>query len=159
MRIIYSDFGGVLHPITALDVFKRRLPREEAIQCGRLFRWTYILDELLSDHQDVRIVVHSSWRQLLPGHELKRYLGPLGSRFMGTTDSGDRWQSIQSHISTITPRSWLILDDHPSEFPTPRPNQLVLCNPETGIWEPKIREEITAWLRIPVKMTADSGLS
>src|SRR3546814_15012393 len=82
MRIIYCDFDGVLHPVSALRGFEMRLPREEVIRSGRLFRWTYILDELLLDHPDVRIAVHSSWRQLLPDREVCGYLGPLSERFI-----------------------------------------------------------------------------
>lgn len=146
MRIIYSDFDGVLHPISALAVFERRLPREAAVQEGRLFRWSYILDDLLAEHEDVKVVVHSSWRQLLPDQELKRYLGPLGDRFAGKTENGDRWSSIQSHVSIIKPRTWIVLDDHAREFPTPPPPQLVLCDSEEGVWDPAIREKIIEWL-------------
>lgn len=147
MRIIYTDFDGVLHPLSALEAFKMRLPREEAVRHGRLFRWTYILDELLADHNDVKITVHSSWRQLLPDRELKRYLGPVGNRFLGKTDGGDRWLSIQKHVGTTKPRAWIVLDDHLSEFPTPPPSQLVLCDPESGVWDPVIREKIIEWLQ------------
>lgn len=147
MRIIYTDFDGVLHPVSALEAFKMRLPREEAVLHGRLFRWTHILDELLADHNDVKIIVHSSWRQLLPDRDLKRYLGPVGNRFLGTTDDGKRWPSIQTHVNTIKPEAWIVLDDHPSEFPAPPPSQLVLCNSEDGIWDPAIRAKILGWLQ------------
>lgn len=150
MRIIYTDFDGVLHPVSALDAFKMRFPREEAVRHGRLFRWTYILDELLADHNDVKITVHSSWRQLLPDRDLRRYLGPVGNRFIGTTDNRERWPSIQSHVSTIKPEAWIVLDDRPSEFPTPPPSQLVLCDPENGIWDPAIREKVVEWLQATV---------
>ncbi|MER1969154.1 HAD domain-containing protein [Castellaniella sp. GW247-6E4] len=147
VRIIYCDFDGVLHPVSALAVFEMRLPREAAVQQGRLFRWTYILEELLTEHKDVKIVVHSSWRQLLPDQELRRYLGPLGDRYIGKTDNGDRWQSILNHVKTSNPGDWIVLDDHAGEFPTPQPLQLVLCDPESGVWDPVIREKITAWLQ------------
>jgi hypothetical protein len=39
-------------------------PRD-AIKHGRLFRWTWVLEEIL-DETDVSIVVHSSWRRFLP---------------------------------------------------------------------------------------------
>lgn len=92
-------------------------------------------------------MVHSSWRQLLPDQELKRYLGPLDDRYAGKTDNGDRWPSIQSHVSATKPRAWIVLDDHAGEFPTPPPPQLVLCDPESGVWDPAIRERITGWLQ------------
>lgn len=147
MRIIYCDFDGVLHPVTALHGFEMRLPREEAIRVGRLFRWVHILDELLIGHEDVRIMVHSSWRQLLPDEDLRRYLGPLANRFIGATEYGDRWLSIQRAVTAFQPRAWIVLDDHASEFPVPPPAELLLCEPETGIWEAKIRKEIVEWLR------------
>lgn len=147
MRIIYCDFDGVLHPVSALQGFHIRLPREEVVRTGRLFRWIYVLDELLMGHPDVQIVVHSSWRQLLPESELRRYLGPLGSRFICSTSQGDRWLSILQSVARLKPAAWIVLDDHASEFPVPPPQELLVCDSEHGIWDPGIRGQITSWLQ------------
>lgn len=146
MRIIYCDFDGVLHPVSALKGFEMRLPREEVVRSGRLFRWTYVLDELLVGHPDVRIVVHSSWRQLLPERELRRYLGPLSGRFICSTVRGDRWPSILQNVAVLDPQAWIVLDDHASEFPVPAPQELLVCDSENGIWAYGIRCRITYWL-------------
>src|SRR3546814_543061 len=124
-----------------------RRPREEVIRSGLPFRLTYILDELLLDHPDVRIAVHSSWRQLLPDREVCGYLGPLSERFICSTVQGDRWPSILQSVALLKPQAWIVLDDHASEFSVPPPQELLVCDSEHGIWDPSVRCKITKWLR------------
>lgn len=146
MRIIYCDFDGVLHPVSALQGFEMRLPREEVVRKGRLFRWTHVLNELLINHSDVRIAVHSSWRELLPKHEIRRYLGPLGERFLCSTVHGDRWSSILQSVDRLQPSAWIVLDDHASQFPVRALPELIVCDSESGIWDASIRRLIATWL-------------
>src|SRR3546814_6853326 len=94
-----------------------RRPREEVIRSGLPFRLTYILDELLLDHPDVRIAVHSSWRQLLPDREVCGYLGPLSERFICSTVQGDRWPSILQSVALLKPQAWIVRsEEHTSEL-------------------------------------------
>jgi hypothetical protein len=144
---VFLDFDGVLHPASALEVFRRRLACDEAIQAGRLFRWTYVLSELLERDKDVGVVVHSAWRRLVRECELRRYLGPLGSRFLGAT-RGDlaRWPSIQYTVEVMQLAAWLVLDDHVTEFPQPLPPEVVMCDAEEGVWSSSVRSRISRWL-------------
>jgi len=43
-------------------------------------------------------------------------------------------------------QSYRILDDEAKEFPDPPPAQLLLCHPDTGIYEWRVRRELRAWL-------------
>lgn len=146
-RVVFLDFDGVLHPVSALEVFQRRLPREDAIHTGGLFRWTYVLSELLEGDEDIGVVVHSSWRRLVREFDLRRYLGPLGGRLLGATP-GDyaRWPSIQYTVEALKPTAWLVLDDHVTAFPQPLPTEVVICDPEEGVWSSSIRSRISQWL-------------
>jgi len=146
-RLLFLDFDGVLHPVSALQGFERRLTRDEVIRTGRLFRWADIVDDLLDGHDDVQVAVHSSWRWLARDHELRAYLGPLSHRFIGATPRDlARWPSIQ-HVVTLTePAAWLALDDDASQFPQPLPPHIVICDPEHGAWAPGIRRAVVSWL-------------
>jgi hypothetical protein len=144
---VFLDFDGVLHPASALEVFRRRLARDEAIHAGRLFRWTYVLSELLERDKDVGVVVHSAWRLLLRESELRRHLGMLSGRFLGATPSDcPRWPSIQHTLEVMQPAAWLVLDDHVTEFPRPLPSEVVICDPEDGVWSSSVRSRISQWL-------------
>lgn len=148
IQTIFIDFDGVLHPVSALSGFNMRMSREAAIKFGRLFRWAWLLEDLLDGH-DVQLVVHSSWRQLIPESEVQALMGPLGHRFTGITNpTVARWASIQSAVAdrNLQPGSWLVLDDHASEFPSPLPSEVLLCDSETGVWAHSIRLAITNWL-------------
>lgn len=151
--VIFLDFDGVLHPVSALDGFRIRLPREEAIRHGRLFRWAQILEDTLSP-SDVGIVIHSSWRCLLPTKELQRLLGPLGHRYIDITPRDrSRWNGIADWASeyALSDTQWLILDDHAYEYPEPPPQQLVLCDSEEGVWAEHIQVMVRRWWQVQEK--------
>ncbi|MCY0857539.1 HAD domain-containing protein [Cupriavidus sp. D39] len=146
-KFLFLDFDGVLHPVSALDGFAMRMAQDAAISYGRLFRWTWVLEESL-EGADVNIVVHSSWRRFLGTAQLLQYLGPLANRYCGIANlEMSRWQGIRHAASQLelADDEWVVLDDHASQFPDPPPRQLVLCNPESGIWEPRVRERVRAW--------------
>lgn len=148
-RLLLLDFDGVLHPVSALRAFERGLTRDQVIRTERLFRWTYVLAELLKDHEDVRVAVHSSWRRLVPDEQLRAYLGLLSERFVGATPRElTRWPSIRRMLALAQPSAWLVLDDHASEFPTPLPAGVVICDSETGAWHSRTRETVASWLRL-----------
>ena len=135
MRILFLDFDGVLHPgphvATSLTHF-----------C-----WTPILVHLTSC-ADVRFVIHSSWRHDYDLEELRSLLGIAGSRVIGATAHGPRWPSIVTWLgqSTHQIRDYRILDDTPEEFPSPTPDEVIVCRPELGLSERAVQASIRAWL-------------
>ena len=147
-KVLFLDFDGVLHPLSSLIGFEMRMKREDAISLGRLFRWAWILEELLVD-SNVEIFVHSSWRQFLKEPELLQHLGPVAHRFRGCTELGvGRWEGIQRLVQELNllPDEWIVLDDRQSEFPENRPPQLILCDSNLGVWDEHVREKIISWL-------------
>jgi hypothetical protein len=99
---------------------------------------------------DSGVVVHSSWRALLPPAQLQSLLGPLGHRFLGSTDRQlTRWPSIAHCVTEhgLSDTQWLVLDDLAHEFPEPPPPQLVLCDSEEGVWNEDVRHRVGHWAR------------
>ncbi|MDB5763933.1 MAG: hypothetical protein JWQ21_2928 [Herminiimonas sp.] len=150
MRILFLDFDGVLHPISVLRWFEMRLPLETIIQRARLFRWTWILAELLEPYPDVRIIVHSSWRLLKTDAELSTFLGPLSNRFTGSTPHVQRWESIEWVLQQNRLSDFRILDDHPEEFPL-QLDELIVCDSELGVYDEAVRNQLMKWLAINVE--------
>lgn len=135
MRLLSLDFDGVLHPQDA------ELPEE------RRFCWLAVLESLLVDHPDVRIVVHSSWRYEYTNSELRALLSPLGQRFVGSAPRGPREQAIELVLQANRHvRHHLVIDDDPREFTGSAVN-LLLVDPLLGISDEAARTAIRVWLQ------------
>ena len=106
MRLLFLDFDGVLHP---LDPEAQGLPH---------FCWLPVLARLLEQQDDVRIVVHSTWRYDHTDNELRTLLGPLGPRFVGSAPRAPREQAIEMVLGANKESvvSHLALDDDAKEF-------------------------------------------
>ncbi|MDQ9170549.1 HAD domain-containing protein [Oxalobacteraceae bacterium R-40] len=147
MRILFLECDGVLHPARTTSRFVRSVPLKQAVQDAWLFRWAWILDELLNGQPDIGIVVHSNWRYLATNQELQSFLGPLAPRFAGTVPlapPGNRWESIREIIELNHLRDYRILDCLPSAFPEALP-ELIVCHPEIGLQAYSVRRQIRNW--------------
>lgn len=146
MRVIFADYDGVFHPISDLHWFSIGLPVDTCIQRGRLFRWAWILYEILDPHPDVRIVVHSSWRLLHPEERVRSFLGPLSERVVHVIPREyDRSEGVAAYIAENGVENYIILDDHPDRFAPGTPG-LVVCDSETGIYDERVRVQLMDWL-------------
>lgn len=144
MRVIFIDFDGVLHP-------------SEQAEAPRLthFCWLPALEGVLRLHADVRIVAHSTWRYSYDDDELRMLLGPLGNRVVGTTGRGPRFDSIRGWLyANKACKSYRILDDDANEFPVPRPEELILCDPSTGVAAEGVLTVLTTSLKTSACSTA-----
>lgn len=140
-RALFIDFDGVLHPTTDST------GANQTVCKTTLFGWLPVLDALLKPHSDVVLVVHSTWRYTHNVDELRGVLGSLGSRVVGATPEGPRYEAIlgwlqvnQAHVN------YRIVDDDAREFPSPPPVELILCEPSTGIAAPGVLLELRKWL-------------
>jgi hypothetical protein len=145
MRVIFLAFDGVLHPASAVFRVAPVAPLKRTVQGAWLFRWAWVLDELLEPHADVGIVVHSNWRFLARDDELQSFLGPLSRRFIGSTPRAQRWDSISSVVQLNGLRDFRILDALPKSFP-PGVTELIACDPEVGLQAYEVRRQIQRWL-------------
>lgn len=151
MRLLFFDFDGVLHPHDAGDVrdVDGMMEFVSVRDDAPLFCRLPLLIDALRDHQDVRIVISSSWRRLYERHELRAFLGELADRYLAEIPhlaGHNRHDEIvcfirENELETVP---WLALDDDPENFPVSCPNVL-WTNPETGI-EPESVQQLRRWL-------------
>jgi hypothetical protein len=143
MRVLFIDFDGCLHP----GELKNSSDAAEVEHCVH-FGWLPHLERVLRPHDDVGVVVHSTWRYTHTPEELAMLLGPLESRFLGAVPRGPRWECIEWWLhwnQQVT--DFRVLDDQLDEFPDPPPSQLILCNPHRGVSDPAVLEQLAQWLR------------
>lgn len=139
MRIMCLDFDGVVHPGPHCT---------ERVDTPH-FGWLKHLTRLLEPHPDVRVLVHSSWRENYSLAELRMILEEdVGDRVVGVAPLGqDRYAAIQAWVRENAPAAQLlILDDDRSAFPAKPPLGLVICNPCKGLSDPAVSDAVEAWL-------------
>jgi hypothetical protein len=135
VRLIFLDFDGVLHPLDA------QLPEAER------FCWLPVLDDLLTGHPDVHLVVHSTWRYTYADTELRAFLGPLGHRFAGSAPRAPREQAIEMVLQANRHiQHHLALDDDAREFSGSAVNVLIVDSMR-GISDESAQTAIATWLR------------
>lgn len=135
MRLLFLDFDGVVHPLD---------PESLGLQH---FCWLPVLARLLEIHDDVRIVVHSTWRYTHTGDELRALLGPLGPRFVGSAPRGPQAQAIEMVLKGDMEAvvSHLVLDDDGKEFSGSTVN-LLLVEPHLGVSDVRVQAALSSWL-------------
>lgn len=146
--ILFLDFDGVLHPD---DVFlTKQGPRLRSE--GSLFMWGGLLEDVLSDLPDVRIVLSTSWvRHLGFSRAKKRLPQNLQARVVGSTwhssmakqmsdvvwwDHATRYAQITRHAARAQILNWVALDDDGQGWNPEHADRLVLTDAATGISEP-----------------------
>jgi hypothetical protein len=135
MRVLFLDFDGVCHPGPDVQASWTH------------WCWLPILARTLAQHEDVRIVVHSTWRLDHSVDELRELLGTLGPRVIDATPVGGRLESIERWLEDHAEvSSYRILDDDEREFFYPLPAELIVCDTARGISDPDARRELQAWL-------------
>lgn len=149
MRVLFLDFGGVLHPSgTDDDARAARAGAGAGLARLDMFCWFDILAGLLAAFPDVFVVVHSNWRHVSSPEEIGDLLGDLGKRYLGCVPPGDRYAAIRAWLARHPGvEAWCILDDAARAFGDPPPPELILCDPRTGVSEPRVQDQLRAWLQ------------
>jgi hypothetical protein len=138
--VCFVDIDGVAHAQgdSRYDELTSKLVGEG------LFRWWPQLREVLSEHPDIDVVVHSSWRQIYPSLDwLRPELPPdMAVRVVDVTDVDiySRNESIEAYLR-VHPEvaAYVVLDDS-NYFPSHVP--LVLCDPQRGMSDPVKADEL-----------------
>jgi len=146
LRAIFLDFDGVLHPSGG--------------DPGRVmpFEWLPILANLLQECPDVKLVVHSSWRDVHSSDYLREFMGPLGSRLLGAVPPGPRGLAIQEFLRLeVRITSYIVLDDMPAECPAGLEDSVIVCDPLLGISEQTVQDQIRRWLESTESKRASDG--
>jgi len=135
LRVLFLDFDGVLH-------VGPNVQANTAHWC-----WLPALEEALARHDDVRIVVHSTWRHSYGVAELRELLGRVGKLVVGVTIGATRLEGIEQWLAEHPEvSSFRIVDDDERDF-CERPRELILCDPAKGIADPPVRQQLVAWLQ------------
>ncbi|SNS86117.1 hypothetical protein SAMN06265795_1085 [Noviherbaspirillum humi] len=145
-RVLFLEFDGVLHPLSALHWIGMGVSLETACRQGRLFRWAWVLADMLGSHPDVSIMIHAGWRFWNSERQLAALLGPLASRYEGMVDRRfSRWQGIDDVVRCRAWKDFRILDSFTASFP-PALEQLIACDAESGAYNEGVRQRLQAWL-------------
>lgn len=154
-RLLFLDFDGVLHPDAVYLTSRGVELRAE----GELFMWAPVLVEALAPHQDVQIVLSTSWARNLGFHRARSVLpAALQARVIGATwhsamgkgwpdfipwDAQTRYEQIQSYLSRLSaPANWLAIDDDDRGWPDVDRNRLIFTIPNLGLSAPNTTAEL-----------------
>lgn len=131
--VLFLDFDGVMHAYGE-PAFDENF---QLLSSPSLFRWRPILEEILSPHTGVRIIVSSDWRRLFDDDNLVRLMGPaLGPRFLGAVETfkDSRAAEIIAEATRRQLNIWLALDDHPSVVKASKKDKrFIACQPGLGL--------------------------
>lgn len=144
---LFLDFDGVTHPY---DPWSIEVNLRVRADLGP-FCWLHLLTQTLGDYPAVRIVVTSDWRYFSDGDKMRGYLGPLASRFAGSTGLAPgftRADYIAQVVRLEALRYWCALDDDPSVFRASQEEpRFVACDPAKGLCDPLVTGALTQWLQ------------
>ena len=145
-RILFLDFDGVLHPLGAIAGAKApQTPAQIRAGWPQTFEHLPVLASMLTGHENVGVVVSSSWRHYLKEPELAELLESIDLYFAGAVRYGPRDEAIRAYVQEHAIEDFAILDDVQKFFPGDWP-QLILCNSALGISDSSVQQKLTEWL-------------
>ena len=156
LRLLFLDYDGVLHP-DAVYLTSRGVELRAA---GELFMWAPLLVEALAPHQDLWIVLSTSWarnlgfhcaRSVLPAELQSRVIAATWHSAMGKGwpdfipwDAQTRYEQIQAYLSRLsTPSRWIAIDDDDRGWADADRDRLILTDPDSGLSSPETLAELT----------------
>ncbi|MEZ2354754.1 HAD domain-containing protein [Caballeronia sp. RCC_10] len=164
--ILYVDFDGCLHPS---EVYTKHGVGPFLLNCPghELFEQAPLLDRLLTNYPDVRIVLSTSWvnryRGRIPRLSSNLPTG-LRNRVIGATYHSEmdreafmassRGMQIWSDVLRRRPARWLAIDDDAEGWPQWCRDHLVKTDEMFGIGEPGVRFELESKLEATFGKTA-----
>lgn len=153
-HVLYLDFDGCLHPT---EVYTKRGIGPFLLNCPghELFEQAPLLDRLLANYPNVRIVLSTSWvhryRGRIPRLSLNLPTG-LRDRVIGATYHSEmdrdaflmssRGMQIWSDVRRRRPARWLAIDDDAEGWPEWCRDHLVKTDETLGIGEAAVRVEL-----------------
>lgn len=154
--VLYLDFDGVLHHENCLW-HPRRGPYVVAPESNILFQHAPLLEEVLKDRPEVRIVLSTSWvRQYGCSKSAKRLPQSLRERVIGATfhsgmneelfTDAPRGMQVWGDVVRRKPRDWIALDDDYLHWPKWCLDKYVQTNERQGISDPVVLADLKAKL-------------
>ena len=145
-RVVFLDFDGVLHPPKTIAGAQPPLsPAQIKAGWPDTLQHLPVLQEMLTAHSEIAIVVSSSWRLYLDDSELKELLQPIAPWFAGSVRKGRRDEAITEWLGQHDIDNYVILDDVVKFFPGTWPN-LIVCNSKLGLSDPLVQARLQHWI-------------
>lgn len=155
-KVLYLDFDGVLHDEQVYFHPRRGIYMNTP---GRmLFEWVPILEELLSPHPEVKIVLSTTWVRVKNYSFAKKQLSPaLQERVVGATFHNremrkaefilmSRGEQIAQDVYRRGPQTWFAIDDDHMGWPEWCRDNLIRTDGARGISDPLIQHAIKTML-------------
>lgn len=170
--ILFLDYDGVLHPDDAYLVNGRPVLQTE----GTLFMWAPILMDLLQPYPDLKIVLSTSWvqvlgftraRDFLPSNLRSRVIGGTWHSAMGRHSEGShrlhsnwfvqasRYEQIARYVSRAGAQvvHWIALDDDTDGWDENLLSRLVVANGDLGLSSINTQSDLRAKLQLLYSQT------
>jgi hypothetical protein len=150
-KVLYLDFDGVLHPERVFWHPRRgaHLAKDLVNAGHKLFEHAQLLERLLEEYPDVRIVLSTRWVMRYGHADTARRLPPgLRARCIGATyhsamddqtfDDLTRGVQVMADVGRRRPATWLALDDSTKGWPLLSGDNVIFTDPMLGIAAPNV---------------------
>ena len=157
MRVLFLDFDGVLHPADVWLEPNGRMRLGDLAEGHALFEHAQLLADLLAPHDDVKVVLSTSWvsgrgfeltLSQLPPELSKKVIGATFDPAIHGKGFGDiaRGYQVQSDAQKRRLTNWVALDDDARDWPEEDLGRLIQTDPMRGLGDPDVFERLRAWL-------------
>ncbi len=157
MRVLFLDFDGVLHPADVWLEPDGRMRLGDQSAGHVLFEHAPLLADILAPHEDVKIVLSTSWVSGLGFEQaLARLPTALSKKVIGATFDaaihgkgfGDiaRGYQVQGDAQKRRVTNWAALDDDARDWPEDEVERLIQTDPLLGLASPDVLKRLRAWL-------------
>jgi HAD domain in Swiss Army Knife RNA repair proteins len=158
LKICFLDYDGVVHVDAVYWNPKRGI--YIGVPDHQLFEWTHFLEELLTPHPDVKIVLSTSWVRFRSFKFAKNQLSPsLQTKVIGATfhnrhmrkdefDLMPRGLQVWNDVVRRQPTSWFAIDNDDKGWPERCRGRLVKTNDNLGLSDPVVQDSIRTILEL-----------
>lgn len=157
MRLLYLDFDGVLHPADVWLGSDGRMRLGQGGDGHALFEHAQCLADLLAPHDDVMVVLSTSWVSGLGFDQaLAQLPAALSQKVIGATFDparhgkgfGDvaRGYQVQADALRRQLRDWVALDDDARDWPEEDIERLIRTDPMLGLNTLTTLSRLRSWL-------------
>lgn len=157
LKVCFLDFDGVLHVDAVYWSPKRGI--YIGVPGHVLFEWMNILEEVLTPHPDVKIVLSTSWVRVRSFEFAKGQLSTtLQAKVIGATfhnrhmrkdefDLMSRGLQVWNDVVRRKPTSWFALDNDGQGWPEGCRDRLVKTDDNRGLSDPAVQDSIRTILK------------
>jgi len=155
-KILYLDYDGVLHDEDVWWHKKHGIYLTTPNR--RLFEWSHILERIVAEHTDLRIVLSTSWvAKRSFRYAVKKLSASMRERVIGATFhhremalaefmSKPRGIQIAGDVARRGPANWIALDDDNEGWPERYLQNLIHTDGSLGLNDTNVENQLRAKL-------------